>query len=335
MEEKPVVIILRGDDRQGIQQALQGMQARLGDPSIASLNLTRLEGRSASEEELRTATLAMPFLSERRLVILTNPLARATNAQSRTRFINLLDALPDTTALVLVVEDHEKVKRGEAEWETLTPGHWLVQWVGKSKGRGMIRDVALPRLEQMAGWIRKQAESLKGQFTPAAAATLAAHTGNDTLLAKQEIEKLLEYVNYARPVEAEEVEMLVAPGGQVDIFSLVDAMANGDAAKALRSLNKLLEEQDAFSLFGMVLRQFRLLLQTREVLDEGGGAERVASELRQPPFVAQKLSKQAGRFSMTALETIHHKLLEMDEAAKTGQMPLDLALQTFVASLAR
>jgi len=121
----------------------------------------------------------------------------------------------------------------------------------------------------------------------------------------------------------------------VDIFSLVDAMANGDAAKALRSLNKLLEEQDAFSLFGMVLRQFRLLLQTREVLDEGGGAERVASELRQQPFVAQKLSKQAGRFSMTALETIHHKLLEMDEAAKTGQMPLDLALQTFVASLAR
>jgi len=335
MEEKPVVIILRGDDRQAIQQALDNMEARLGDPSIVSLNLSRLEGRSASEEELRTATLAMPFLAERRLVVLNNPLARATNAQSRTRFINLLDALPDTTALVLVVEDHEKVKRGEAEWETLTPGHWLVQWVGKSKGRGMIRDVALPRLEQMAGWIRKQAESLKGQFTPAAAAALAAHTGNDTLLAKQEIEKLLEYVNYARPVEAEEVEMLVAPGGQVDIFSLVDAMANGDAAKALRSLNKLLEEQDAFSLFGMVLRQFRLLLQTREVLDEGGGAERVASELRQPPFVAQKLSKQAGRFSMTALETIHHQLLEMDEAAKTGQMPLDLALQTFVASLAR
>ena len=335
MEEKPVVIILRGDDRQGIQQALASMEAKLGDPSIASLNLTRLEGRNASEEDLRTACLAMPFLAERRLVILTNPLARTANAKARTQFIDLLDKLPETTALVLVVEDHEKFRRGEASWETLNPGHWLVQWVSKSGGRAIIRDLALPRPEQMPGWIRKQAESLKGQFTPAAAAALAAHTGNDTLLSRQEIEKLLEYVNYDRPVEAEEVEMLVAPGGSVDIFSLVDAMANGDAAHALRSLNQLLEEQDAFSLFGMVVRQFRLLLQTREVLDEGGGAERVASEIHQPPFVAQKLSRQASRFRIEALEAIYRKLLEMDEFAKTGQMPLDLALQTFVAGLAR
>ena len=128
--------------------------------------------------------------------------------------------------------------------------------------------------------------------------------------------------------------MLVAPGGQVDVFSLVDAMAGRDAPNALRSLGKLLEEQDAFSLFGMVVRQFRLLLQTREVLDEGGGADRVAAELRQPPFVAQKLTRQAQRFGLTELESIHRRLLDMDEAAKTGQMPLDLALQTFVAGLA-
>lgn len=335
MTEKPVVIILRGDDRQGIQEVLRDLEARLGDPSIASLNLTRLDGRSASEEDLRTASLAIPFLSDRRLVVLTNPLARGQNAQSRTRFIKLMDELPETTALVLVVEDHEKFRRGETDWETMNSGHWLVQWVGKSRGRGLIRDLALPRLEGMPAWIRRQAESLHGQFAPAAAAALAAHTGNDTLLARQEIEKLLEYVNYQRPVEAGDVEELVAPGGQVDVFSLVDAMADGDAARALRSLTKLLEEQDAFSLFGMVTRQFRLLLQTREVLDEGGNAGLVASELHQPPFVAQKLARQAGRFSLGGLESIHHKLLEMDEAAKTGGMPLDLALQTFVASLAR
>ena len=335
MEEKPVVILLRGDDRHAIQQLLNGMEARLGDPATASLNLARLEGRSASEEELRTATMAMPFLADRRLVILNNPLARTLNAASRTRFISLLDAIPETTALVLVVEDHEKVRRSESEWETLNSRHWLVQWIGNSHGRGLIRDLALPRPEQMSGWIRKQAESLQGQFTPAAAAALAAHTGNDTLLTRQEIEKLLEYVNYSRPVEAEDVEILVAPGGRVDIFSLVDAMANGDAGLALRSLNKLLEEQDAFSLFGMVVRQFRLLLQAREVLDEGGGAAGVAVELHQPSFVAQKLTKQAARFHLQTLEAIHRQLLEMDKAAKTGQMPLDLALQTFVVSLAR
>ena len=37
---------------------------------------------------------------------------------------------------------------------------------------------------------------------------------------------------------------------------------------------------------------------------------------------------------MPALESIYHKLLEIDKGAKTSQVPLDLALDTLVVSLA-
>ena len=40
--------------------------------------------------------------------------------------------------------------------------------------------------------------------------------------------------------------------------------------------------------------------------------------------------KQARAFSMETLESIYHRLLIMDEAAKTGVMPLDMALDTFI-----
>ncbi len=52
-------------------------------------------------------------------------------------------------------------------------------------------------------------------------------------------------------------------------------------------------------------------------------------------FVAGKVSAQAKRFSLEWLESIYHKLLEIDEQAKTSQVPLDLALDMLVVDLTR
>jgi hypothetical protein len=49
--------------------------------------------------------------------------------------------------------------------------------------------------------------------------------------------------------------------------------------------------------------------------------------------VAEKTTQQAGRFSIEALEGIYHRLLNIDEGVKTGQVTLDLALDTLVVEL--
>jgi DNA polymerase-3 subunit delta len=94
-----------------------------------------------------------------------------------------------------------------------------------------------------------------------------------------------------------------------------------------------MEVQDAFSSWGMIIRQFRLLLLAREVLDSGGGESEAAQALASPPFVARKALGQARAFSMARLEQIYHRLLEIDEGAKTGRMPLELALDLLVVEL--
>jgi DNA polymerase III subunit delta len=116
---------------------------------------------------------------------------------------------------------------------------------------------------------------------------------------------------------------------------MIDALAAGNASLACNLLHKLLEEEDEISLFGMVVRQFRLLLQTREVLDEGKGQGGVLQEIDRRDFIARKLVEQAGRFSMARLTWIYHRLLEIDEAVKTGQTNMPVALDIFVAELAR
>jgi DNA polymerase-3 subunit delta len=154
---------------------------------------------------------------------------------------------------------------------------------------------------------------------------------NDPRLADKEIEKLLAYVNYKRPIEFDDVQALTVDSGQGDIFALVDALSKREARRAMEMLQRLLEYGDYYAIFGMIARQFRLLILAREVIDQGGQKGDIQRELRQHPYVAEKLLGQARFFALPELERVYHRLVEMDEAVKTSQVPDRLALELFVS----
>jgi DNA polymerase-3 subunit delta len=84
----------------------------------------------------------------------------------------------------------------------------------------------------------------------------------------------------------------------------------------------------------MVIRQFRLLLQAKDIVDSGGDSGEIAKKLRLQPFVARKLVNQSRGFTLDALEDIYHKLVDIDDAIKTSRVDTRLALDTLIASLA-
>jgi len=332
--EKPRVIILHGDDSFAMERTVNELRGRVSaDPGMADLNTTNLDGRQASEEDIRTASGSLPFLTSRRLVVLTHPFSRLASDEGRARFLKLLEGLPETTGLVLVIDDRWSYR--ERDWEVLKREGWLMKWVGQKKQRVQVRDYMLPTLAEMPAWIRKEAERQGGKLTQAAAVALAGHIGNEPAQASLEIAKLLTYVDFARPVEVEDVDELTAGGSQVDVFKMVEAIADGDAANALRMLHSLLEKREATELFSLIARQFRQLVTVRDILDEGGNEAQVGSELHLFSKAAQNMARQARRFSMADLAAIYHRLVEIDEAAKTSQAPLEVALDTFIAELSR
>lgn len=305
------------------------MVARLGDPGTADLNLTRLDGRNASDEDLRTAVGSLPFLAERRLVILEHPLARYTSESGKKKLTELLDSVPPTTALVLVIEDAFERK----SWLTWQEKNFLVKWTRQAGSRVYERVFALPAPAEMPGWIQTHAREVGGKFTPQAAMRLAELIGSDTQLAEQEIQKLLAYVNYQRPVELEDVLELTVLTAEADVFKMTDALGGRDGKTAQRLLHRLLEERDLPTIFGMVVRQFRLLLLAREILDQRGSVSDIAQAVNIPPFVAEKIARQAQRYKMADLEETYHRLLIIDHADKTSQMEGETALDVFIAEL--
>lgn len=197
----------------------------------------------------------------------------------------------------------------------------------------MIRMFPMPHGDAMTRWIQERAKALGGQFTTEAAERLVDQVGDESRLVDQEIRKILTYVNFKRPVEPDDVDALTPFSRHGDIFVMVDALANHQGRDAQAMLHRLLGEQDQILIFGMVVRQFRLLLLAREVLDQGGNELDVIRALKTSSFVARKLIPQAQCFTQKTLESIYRRLLDMDEAAKTSQLDGDLALDMLVVSL--
>jgi len=344
-EKKPTVYILRGNDRQAIDSHLGTFFSNLGEGDMAEMNTTRLDGKSAAMNDLRTAALALPFLTERRLVIVEDalqPYSGRGRQKVREEFLTLLESLPSTTALVLIVPDTPKFSYSAGwGWESLKDTHWLIKWVNSVGSRAMVIDCALPSEDRMPVWIQNKAVDLGGTFNQQAAQLLRDFIGNDTRQAIQEITKLLTYVNFERPVEVDDVALLTVRDHQSDIFAMVDAIGARDGQKALEMLEILLDESDFVYLFGMVIRQFRLLIQAREILDLresglflGSSQQNLNKALGVADFVAKKAFAQARNFDLPTLESIYHHLLEIDLGEKTGRMPGQVALEMLITRLA-
>ena len=322
MSETPSVLILHGNDEFAIAGHISKLCAGLGDPSTADLNIARFDGRAGLDfEALNTAINAAPFLAPRRVMVLDHPIAAFASAPARKKFLDLLDKAQPSTTIALV------------EYEELKRDHWLLKWALQAGARAGVHVYNMPKRWEMPRWIEAEAKKQAGKIDPDAAARLSEMVGEDTRIAAQELTKLLTYVNFERPIRLLDVEKVSIVSAQGSVFELVDALGQNDGKKAQRVLHQLLEDEEAFELWGMVIRQFRLLLQAREMLDERASVPEIQKTLGLHEFVAQKVCKQAGRFSMSSLESIYHKLLEIDEGAKTSQVPLDLALDTLIVGL--
>jgi DNA polymerase-3 subunit delta len=330
-EVAPTIYLLHGDDEYAIAQFVSEMENRVGDPASAMMNITRLEGADLKLDDFLSIASAMPFLAKRRLVILVEPLAQIKSEPARQHFLEQLAQVPPSTALVIIIYHLLTTDKDRRKNKI----HWLEKWANQQSERVYLRSFVLPKGDMLVRRIQEQALQAGGQITPQAAGLLASLVNDNPRLTDQEIQKLLAYVNYNRPIEADDVELLTADVGQGNIFTLVDALGNQNGRTAMDMLQRLLEQQDPIMIFGMVVRQFRLLLLTREILDDHGDKNDIISQLKIHPYVADKLVIQSRHFTMPVLEAIYRRLLDVDEAIKTGKTPSDLALDSLVATLTR
>jgi DNA polymerase III subunit delta len=324
MAESPQITLLHGNDEFAITAHIDKICAGLGASPEADMNIARFDGRTGIDySALNSAVNAAPFMTSRRIMVLLNPVGALNPGENRKKFLDFLKNSQPTTTILL------------AEFDELKRENWLLKWAIQAAPRATVHIYNLPKRYEMPRWIESEVRKQGGKIEADAASRLAEMVGEDTRIAAQEVTKLLTYVNFERAANMADVDQVCAVTSQGSIFDLVDALGQGDGRKAQRTYHQMLENVDAFELWGMIIRQFRLLLQARELIDRNVQVQEIQKSLGLHEFVAQKVNIQAKRFSMQTLETIYHKLLEIDEGAKTSQVPLDLAIDTLIVEITK
>lgn len=328
--EETSIVVIHGNDEQAMSDYLEAFVSWHAANFSEDLNMDRIDGGKISLDNLANSLKTIPFFSSKRYVIIDDPLSRLTVKADQERFLSLLDSLPDTTKIILVIRDDVR----KNQWISFGDRHWLKKWADGKKKDVLIKDYLKPKQKDMGRWIQQHVKEAGGQISGIAAHTLAEHVGDDTRFAHQEILKLLTYVGYKRQVEIEDVEAISIPGGQQDVFKMVDAIAMGNAKSALDHLHGLLENDEPIRLFGMIVRQFRLLIQVKELMEKGYQDTDAAKELRQNYYAVRSMYSQARRFTQESLDEIFHRLLDIDIGVKTGEIEPDLAMDLLIVNMA-
>jgi DNA polymerase-3 subunit delta len=339
-----VFYVLCGENEFGRSEELARLrdQAAEADPAMADLNTSIFAGSKLAMAELRHACDTIPFMTERRLVIVhglldrlgPNPrgkrsgTAKAEEPAWKKAFLKELVAylpnLPETARLIFVEE------------KSLRANHPLVKLAQKEmKGRGFIKPFDLPKDGELPAWIQQRASKKEGRIDREATALLAALVGSDLRLLDQEIGKLLLYAD-GQPVKAQDVRTLVSRAREASIFDLVDCVGRRETARALGLLHSLLDDNEPpLYLLAMLARQIRILIQVTELGKQHLSEKEMAGRLKIHPYVAKKGLSQARNFDMAQLEAAHERIVDTDWAIKTGRIQDVLAMDTLVVDLTK
>ena len=331
----PTFYIFHGADEFTRAETLADFKRRLGPPDTVDLNTTILDGGTLTLAKLRHACDAIPFLAEKRLVIVEGLLSRLAPRKDRelstsqrellTALADYLPRLPETTRLVFI------------EDKPLPARHSMLR-LAQREERGYVKRFDPPDAKVLPRWIEKRVRKYGGEIEPQAARQLAAVVGTDLRLLDQEIAKLVTYTQSptgGQAITIADIETVVPYAQAAVVFDLVDALGRRDGRTAAQTLHRLLDAgEHPLMLLAMIVRQFRLLIQVKELKAGGGTPHDIAKALRLHPFPARKLHTQATHFTTAQLEAVYRHLLDTDVAIKTGEIEAEVALDLLVAGLA-
>lgn len=331
-----MIIFLYGEDTFRSRRKLKEIKDKFRrevDPAGSSITL--IDGEAASLENINEVVAAPSLFTKRRMVVVEDVLKNKSK-----EFHYGLEAY---------LKKQEK-KDGKADtimlfWDETEEAKAKKQPLGKYLSKQQYAQYFKPLSNtQATNWVKEEAKRRGAAFRQEAAVHLTSLFGNDLWQMSNEINKLVNFKRGRHPelieggqqiqIEVEDVDNLVRGSADENIFALTDAISQRNQAQAARLFEQELEAgvTEAY-LLTMVIRQFRIMLQVREALNQGQTSRKIINALKLHPFVVQKAMSQVRNFSLDTLKYFFKALVEIDYKMKTGQAEAKTELSLLIAKI--
>ena len=285
---------LRNQYRDKLKKAL------LGDGD--AMNFHYFEGKDVSPGEVIDLAETMPFLAERRVLVLENTGLFAHGGEMLADYLKE----PAPTAYFVFVE--ESADKRSKLYKAVTAKGRAVEF--KTQDEAVLQRWIL-------GILKKEGMNITGRDL----AFLLEKTGSDMENIRGELEKLLCYCMGRDVITAKDIEEICTKQISNQIFDMINAIAEKKQRKAMDLYYDLLTlKEPPMRILYLITRQFNMLLQVKELKNKGCDASTIGEKVGLAGFIARKYVAQAARFRTADLRRAVEDCVEAEEAVKTGKM---------------
>jgi DNA polymerase III subunit delta len=310
-EIKPAYLV-SGDDEAKIAETRRRLRARAereGGPG--ALELFESEGRRSPDADALIGSLGLMSMATARRYLLADGVQGWGKGDTE-RVAEALGALPPDTTVVLI--SHGKAPAALAKAVKGAGGEELAY--------------AAPRERELPKRLVADAKELGFTLDLDAARMLVGRLGPRSLRLRAELERLALWAGDGGTVGVDDLNAIIADTSEEAIWTLADALVEGEEAETLRVAERLVAQGEALPrIIYSVAPRLREGLKASRELEAGRAPKDVAKGLSMHPYAAKMLvSKVRGR-SPADLDRAITALADLEFWSRGGKdYPGDVAL---------
>ena len=305
-----MITTLTGENAFGLGEELRKLTAAfLAEHD--EFGLERVDGEEAEYGRIAETLTSLPFLADRKLVVLRKPSA---NKEFIDKAEELLAGVPDTTDVVIV---EPKLDKRLSYYKLL-------------KKQTDFREFKELDPGGLARWLVAEAGEKGGKLSSADANYLVQRVGANQQLLANELEKLL---LHDAQITRQSIELLTIATPQSTIFELLEAAFAGNAKRTMQLYREQRQlKVEPPQIVAMLAWQLHVLALIKAARDRS--AEQIAGEAKLSPYVVKKSQGIARKLTIAQLKTLVADLLDIDVRSKRVGLDTDEALQNYLLKLA-
>ena len=323
-----MLISISGESYQAYQKLNELRDNFFKKVDASKLNYSFWEGDGFSFGEFYKGVRSLPFLAEKRLLVIRDILKQPKDVQKQVE--DVWEDLDKTNNIIIFFDLADSDAKPKAR-KGADP--YLQKKLSSLKFFYFYQPLPW---RDLANWISGECQKSGLQAEESAINALISYSDNDLWFLSLEIKKIIGLTlgSFKKVINKKDIEDFLVVNVETNIFSLMEAIGRKQKDIALNLLGGLLEEgTPELVIISLLSGQVKKMMIAKDCQNRQQNLNDLGKILRVPPYVASKILQQSGCFSMQDLMKFYNSLLSLDRRVKTSGEDIQLLMDLFILGM--
>ncbi len=318
------VYVIYGTEQMFIKRYTEMLTEAVAGKNPSDFNFHSFSG-NINLDELAASVQIVPFMSEHNCVLLTDIFLDSMTADEIDRLKTILAQKISGTVIIISMPSYIPKKNTAA----------LTSIIKKAEKNGSVCKFEQLDQNTLERYIAKWANQNGKLISHINASKLIGYCGSDLNLLKNEVDKISAYAK-GEEITLDDIQKLASVNLETRIFTLSDAVINGQGDKAFQTLDRLFYQKEEPVMMLYVLSNSFIDAYRIRVADECGVTQQQAAaefDYKKRAFALKNARRSTSHVSTEALRKCLDALLEADISFKSVSVNPRLYLEQLIARL--